>query len=286
MAVPFAYIVDERFFKLFDAHGPAFETVEPRDTPFGKSEPIYLARRDKPYLLLCPGGSPRRLAPHKIPMRANFYTLKDMGVRRIVGCARAHSIKHDVAVGDLVIPNDLIDMTYLRTKSFFEDRPLEYLRQFPVFCPALREVLTEKLEQSAARRHVQAVAAICDGMRLRTPAEVRMLAGNGAQIITHECIPEAFLAKELQLCYAAVCYVARFADTGSRHQPLARGLFAGQSEPSDDQKVHSSLERLKQLIEQIADLAGAHPGQCECDKTMAENIRRYDMPEDWHAWFR
>jgi 5'-methylthioadenosine phosphorylase len=258
-------------------------------TPFGESAAM---------LLVADGGAPFYLLPRylsgfgktAVNYRANMYALKELGVRQLLAWAPGGAISHNLAIGDLVVLDDLIDQTYLRAKTFFEQSPLGYLRQWPVFCPALRQAAAAALAELKLPFHDGGVVAVCEGPRLETPAEVRMLANAGAQIVTHGFVPEVFLAKELELCYGAICYVVNYAETGSRHRPFSgKGLFGTQLDPD-----HGTAEglRLTTTVQSLADLTRRIAGQfrqqaigCECGTTMQSNIRRFNLPADWHKWF-
>lgn len=262
--------------------------LPPQTTPFGDSTDIFLVESSGHGFYLMPrcGAGLAKTAPHKVNYRANLYALKNLGVQCIVAWGPAGAITHDIAVGDLVVASDLIDMTSLRPKTYFEDSPLGFLRQFPVFCPTLRNMVSETLASMRLVHHIAGTAAVCEGPRLETPAEVRMLGTIGAEIVTHTFVPEMFLAKELQLCYAAVCYVVNYAETGSRHRPFAAGeLFAGLTQKGDNERLAGVVAGMTQIVQNIADQIAVRPKTCECDKTMAHNIRTYNLSNDWRTWF-
>ena len=191
----------------------------------------------------------------------------------------------------MVILGDLIDQTSMREQTFFEESPLGFIRQFPVFCPPLQALLGETLNEMQMPCHTSGIAAVREGPRLETPAEIRMLGKMEAEVVTHLFVPEMFLAKELQLCYAAVCYIMNYAETGSRHHPFAAGdLFGGLRQRSDSDRlaeVEGNLGRVAMsLAEKIRQVkqAETQPG-CDCHKTMNKHIQEYNLPEDWHDWF-
>ena len=113
-----------------------------------------------------------------------------------------------------------------------------------------------------------------------------MLGTVGAEVVTHTFVPEVFLAKELQLCYAAVCYVVNYAETGSRHRPFAAGsLFGPLSQKPDSERLAGVVGAMSQIVRNVAAAVEQDNGICECDKTMAEFVRQYNLPADWHEWF-
>ena len=240
MVPTIACIAGEEIHRQWEAGRVAGECVGPRPTPFGPSGEVFrIDAEDVGYFLLSRSGAGlAKPSPAKINDRANLYALKDLGAECVLAWGPGGAITHNIAVGDLVVLNDLIDCTYLRATTFFEESPLGYLRQFPVFCPQLRRVIGEVLHEMKLVYHGNGTVAVCEGPRLETPAEVRMYGTVGAEVVSHTFVPEVFLAKELELCYAAVCYVVNYAETGSRHRPFAAGsLFGPLSAKSDTQRL-------------------------------------------------
>lgn len=288
MSATIACISGEEIHRQWDAGRIEGERLGPRATPFGDSGEIFLAHADDVsyYLLPRHGKGLNKTSPARVPDRANIYALKDLGVECILGWGPGGAITHNIAVGDLVILSDLIDSTYLRQQTFFEDSPLGYVRQFPVFCPQLRRVIGEVLCDMKLVHHPAATAVVREGPRLETPAEVRMYSTVGAQVVTHAFVPEMFLAKELQMCYAAICYVVNFAEAGIRHRPFAAGsLFGPLSDKSDGERLAGIVSAQEQIVRQVALAIEGDRDQCECDQAMAGNIREFDLSPDWHNWF-
>jgi len=288
MGVNFACIAGEEVHRQWEAGGIGGQKLGPRDTPFGQSGELFCISNPQGdyYLLPRYGAGLAKTSPHRINYRANMYALKDLGVQGIIAWGSAGAITHNIAVGDLVILDDLIDQTYLRPKTFFEDSPLGFLRQFPVFCPTLRRTLAAVLGEMKLVFHRTGTAAVLEGPRMETPAEVRQLASIGAEVVTHSFVPEAFLAKELQLCYAAVCYAVNYAETGSQHRPFTPGdLFGGLTTQSDGERLAGVVGAMSQIARNVVSAAANQETVCECDKTMAGHVRQYNLPADWHKWF-
>jgi len=288
MSAAIACIAGEEIYRQWNAGRIAGEKIGARSTPFGTSGEIFVVASGgrQFYLLGRHGEGMGKTSPRKINYRANLYALKDMGIQCVLGWGPGGAITHNIAVGDLVILDDLIDRTYLRDKTFFEDSPLGFLRQFPVFCPTLRRATGEVLHAMKLVYHGAGTAAVCEGPRLETPAEIRMLATVGAEVVTHAFVPEVFLAKELQMCYAAVCYVVNYAETGSRHRPFAAGdLFGGLTQQSDSERLAGVVGTMSQIVLNVAEALEARKSICECQQTMAAHVKEHNLPEDWHEWF-
>lgn len=288
MPTTIACIAGEEIYRQWEAGRIDGERIGPVTTPFGTSGEIFLINADNPfYLLPRYGAGMNKTAPGKINSRANMFALKDLGVRHVLAWGSAGAITHNIAVGDVVVLDDVIDRTYLRNQTFFENSPLGFLRQFPVFCPSLRRITNNALASMKLVHRSTGVAAVNEGPRLETPAEVKMLLAIGAEIVTHSFVPEVFLAKELQMCYAAICYIVNYAETGSRHKPFVAGdLFGGLSQTTDTQRLATATGAMSRIVSSIAATLQQDGVDCDCDKTMQHHVRQYHLSNDWRTWFK
>jgi len=263
------------------------EALPQRRTPFGSGETILRVDAPVPYYVV-PRHRPgqRRRAPSRFNIQAALYALKDLGVQAVLEWSAAGAITHDLEIGDIAIPDDVIDMTRSRPTTFFEPWGLGMLRQFPVFCPALRGALAKVLAELGLSARTGMTIAVAEGPRLETRAEIRMLAGGGAHLVTHSLAPGVFLAKELQMCFAGGCYVVNYAETGSRHRPFSTGsLFADAAHPSTPDRPAGVDEVLPDVLARLAERCAAAERACECDRTMAAQIAEANLPADWRHWF-
>ena len=115
-----------------------------------------------------------------------------------------------------------------------------------------------------------------------------MFTAIGAEIITNTFCPEVFLAKELQMGYVGVCYVVNYAETGSRYETFhTAGLFGGIIEKSGSDRLAFATGALSKFTADLAGLlAKTSSDECSCKSTMARNIQRYNLPDDWREWFK
>ena len=287
MSTPVACIAGEEIYRQWQTGRTAAQSLGARTTPFGPSGEIFFVDdADCSYYLLARhAGGIAKTAPRKVSNRANIYALKDLDVQAIIGWGAGGAITHNMAVGDLVVLNDLVDQTHMRDNTFFEDSPLGYIRQFPVFCPSLRRICDQVLHEMKLVYHGSGTAAVREGPRLETPAEVRMLSAIGTEIITHTFVPEMFLAKELEMCYAAICYVVNYAESGSLRQPFVPGgLFGGLA--LEGQRLAGAVGAMGRIVSAAAGYCNSTETTCDCDRTMADHIKTYDLPEDWRQWMR
>ena len=263
-------------------------TLEAAQTPFGDPEPILVVEDATTPFCIVPRHLPgrRRRGPWQLNYRATLYALKDLGVRAVLEWAAAGAITHDMRIGQIVLPEDLLDFTRGRKQTFFDNAAIGLLRQFPVFCPALRRAVADVLGGMHMEVRAEGTAAVTGGPRLESPAEVRMLAGMGAEIVTHSLVPMAFLAKELQMCMAGGLYVVNYAETGRARRPFSTGsLFGGRSHPSDSDRLERLCDILPELLAGLADKLSAVDFDCGCDATMAAPIEQDGMDDNWRRWF-
>jgi 5'-methylthioadenosine phosphorylase len=289
MAATLACIADEEIYRQWDADLLQGQALGSRETPYGPSGDVFHVQGDETAFYLLARCSPGmdRSAPHRINARANLYALKDLAVDCILGWGPGAAITHNISEGDLVILSDVIDQTHVRPTTFFEDSPLGALRQFPVFCNELRRRLAATLEEMKLIHHTSGVAAVREGPRLETPAEVRMLSMIGAEIVTHSFVPEPFLARELQMGYAAVCYVTNYAETGSRFQPFASGgLFKDLGFITDADRRSGPAGALGRIAANLAvSLVDLDLETYPAASSQSGHVEKFNLPADWREWF-
>lgn len=246
-------------------------------TPFGLSAPIHLYEKEGYRFLFLSRHGERgyeQTAPF-VNYRANIYAAKEMGVERIVSWSGPGILSKRFRPGDLALPDDLLDFTRNRPSTFYGGSGLGFLRQFPVFCESLRDALRaswRKLKRPpGGRLHNAGVYACTEGPRLETPAEVRFLARAGADMVGMTLCPEAFLARELEICYAPIAYLTNYAE-GIRPMPYRRGiLFEGMLEISGE----GAVERGKNRVPLLAIAAGMRIAGEERDCPCAVSMERY-----------
>jgi 5'-methylthioinosine phosphorylase len=164
----------------------------------------------KPVLFLPRHGYGHTIPPHQINYRANLWCLKFLGVNTVIAVAAVGAINPAMHPADLVIPHQLIDYTYGRRHTYFEDGQSEvvHIDFTEPYCAQLREKLLQAGERISATLHARGVYAATQGPRLETAAEVNRLGQDGCDIVGMTGMPEAALARELGLCYAACAVVA------------------------------------------------------------------------------
>jgi 5'-methylthioadenosine phosphorylase len=266
------------------------ETIGPRSTPFGDSAPVHrvsLGGHDALFMSRHGEHGYTRTARF-VNYRANVYALRDLGVERVIAWSGPGAIDASLEIGQYVVPDDALDETHARDDTFFTGGGLGFVRQSPVFCPTLRRAALRACEAVAGSVRDGATYACTEGPRLETPAEIRKLRALGAHLVGMTLCPEVFLAKELAMCYAAVCYVTNYAE-GIVERPLRPGvLFEGLATEDELARVDATVRGFPAVMVALVGELGAGRRSadegCSCGHLMDRYIRRGTIGEDWREW--
>lgn len=248
------------FYSFLD--DPVDVTVE---TPYGEpSAPVAVGEVAGRRVAFLPRhGRHHEYPPHLINYRANLWALRSLGVRQVLAPCAVGGLRDEVAPGDLVVPDQLVDRTSGRARTYVE-RGAVHLPFADPYCPRLAEALGAA---EGVRRGGTMV--VIDGPRFSTRAESRDYGSRGWTLVNMTGAPEAALARELRMCLATIALVTDM-DAGAEqeqgvHQEDVFALFA------------ANTERLKGLLATvIADLPD--PSGCTCD-TWADGIDiTYETP--------
>ncbi len=192
---------------LYSMEGLEVTDTHTPDTPFGApSAPVVVGRLgSKPVAFLPRHGPNHELIPSEIPYRANLWALKSVGVRRIVGVSATGSLREEIEPGDLAIPTQYFDWTRgKRASSFFGDGIVAHVSTAEPTCPALAARIEQVAEGLGTRLHAGKAYACVEGPRLGTRTESFFLRNAGCDLVGMTNVPEAFLAREAQLCYCTI----------------------------------------------------------------------------------
>ncbi len=149
--------------------------------------------------------------PHRVNYRANIWALRALGVERILATNTVGAINPEIRPGDLVVPHDIVDFTRSRAQTFYEGPEVVHIDVSEPFCPELRAILVQAARAKHGRVRDGAVLVVTEGPRFETPAEIRAFRVLGCDIVGMTAAPEAFLARELEMCYASLCLVSNMA---------------------------------------------------------------------------
>jgi 5'-methylthioadenosine phosphorylase len=181
-------------------------------TRYGEAAPVRVGKIDsKEVTFLCRHGPSHSRPPHKVNYRANIYALYDLGVERVIAVNAVGAINRKFKPGDVVIPHDFIDFTKLRSTTFYDEAPVTHIDVSQPYCPEMRKLLIEKTKKTGLRVWDEAVLVCTEGPRFETRAEIEMFRRLGCDVVGMTGIPEAVLARELEMCYVSFCFVSNMA---------------------------------------------------------------------------
>ncbi len=185
------------------------------DTPYGSPSAGYQLGQlnGKNIVFLARHGNPHVIPPHKINYRANIWGLKELGVTKIIAVAAVGGITQEMFPGRIVIPNQIIDYSYGRQHTFFEENLEEVTHidfSFP-YSENLRNKLIALAQTLQIDVYSSGVYGCTQGPRLETAAEILRMEKDGCDLVGMTGMPEAALARELELEYAACAVIANWA---------------------------------------------------------------------------
>lgn len=184
-------------------------------TPYGDpSAPLLYGRLDGLEVVFLPRhGSDHTVPPHRVNYRANIWALHQAGAREVIGMAAVGGISSNMGPGTLCVADQLIDYTYGRKHTFFEDEttPVTHVDFTEPYCSGLRANLLAAAARAGVEVEAKGTYAATQGPRLETSMEIRRLAQDGCDLVGMTGMPEAGLARELDLCYANFSLVVNWA---------------------------------------------------------------------------
>jgi 5'-methylthioadenosine phosphorylase len=216
-------------------------------TPYGEPSSALLfgqiAGRDA--VFLARHGHGHTIPPHRVNYRANLWALKHRGASAVLAVASVGGIR-DALPGDLVLPTQLIDYTHDRPSTFFDggDQRVVHVDFTHPYTPSLRAKCLAAAGACGIPLHDGGVYAAASGPRLETAAEIDRMDRDGATMVGMTGMPEAVLARELELPYAAICVVVNH----------AAGRGDSTSEISLDgiaRVLEQGMERVRALLEHV-----------------------------------
>lgn len=181
-------------------------------TPFGEpSGPILVGSLDGHRVaFLARHGAGHAISPGEVNYRANIYALKSLGVERILSVSACGSLREDYAPGHIVIPNQLFDFTRQRKSSFFGEGLVAHIGVADPFCADLSEQVFQAVRATGAEVHKGGEFITIEGPRFSTKAESNTYRSWGMSLIGMTTSPEAFLAREAEICYAVMAHVTDY----------------------------------------------------------------------------
>lgn len=200
-------------------------------------------------------GTGHRLAPHKVPSKANLWALKEMGVTRIISPSAVGTLQPHIKPGDLVIVDQFFDFTKTRGYSFYETGQVCHISMANPFCAELRQIALEAAKEIGISFHTKGTTVCIEGPRFSTRAESLFFKDAvKADVIGMTLVPECVLARELELCYLSIA--------------AATDYDAWHEEPVNNKAVIATMQKnviaIRKLLEAIIPKIPKERSICEC----------------------
>ena len=189
----------------------AVESIE-IETPFGSpTSPVITGLLNgKPVVFISRHGNGHQFLASEINYRANIYAMKTLGVDRLISISAFLSLRSDYEPGHLIIPEQLLDFTSNRPRTFFGEGLVASIDAATPFCSHLSTELYQSAIQTDTQVHLGGTLLTVDGPRTTTNAESNLYRAWGVSMINTTSCPEAFLAREAEMCYAVLGHVVRY----------------------------------------------------------------------------
>lgn len=219
-------------------------------TPYGEpSSALTFGKiRNQEIIFLARHGSGHTIPPHEVNYRANVWALHAHKVTHVLAIASVGGIKADLIPGALVMPDQIIDYTHGRKATYFDgqDKAVTHIDFTEPYSEELRQKVFAAAKSAGEQVINGGVYAAVQGPRLETAAEINRLERDGADMVGMTGMPEAALAKEIGLRYAAFSVVANYAAGrgSSKHEVRLQNV---------DEVLHTAMEKVRVIIEHLMD---------------------------------
>src|SRR5579875_2088696 len=239
------------------------------ETPFGKpSDLITVGRVEGVSMAFLPRhGRGHRIAPSDLPVRANIWALKSLGVEWVISVSAVGSLREHLAPRDLLIPDQLFDRTKSRVNSFFEPGIVVHCTFAEPFCPTLSKLLFEAAsELGDVTVHAGGTYICMEGPLFSTKAESRAYRSWGMDVIGMTALPEAKLAREAELCYATIACATDYDCWHEAEESVSVDLVVA--------NLSANIANAQRIIRSVAQKipADRHSVNCDCASALATAI--------------
>jgi 5'-methylthioadenosine phosphorylase len=182
------------------------------ETPYGQpSAAVHVGTLDDRRVAFLPRhGLDHNYPPHCINYRANLWAMRELGVARILAPCASGSLKAEIAPGDFVVCDQLVDRTSGRDHTFFDGPEVHHVAFADPYCPELRAVAVEAGRAEGITTHDGGTVVVVEGPRFSTRAESHWYRNLGWEVINMTQHPEAVLARELGICYGTIALVTDY----------------------------------------------------------------------------
>jgi 5'-methylthioadenosine phosphorylase len=237
------------------------------DTPFGQpSSPIITGTLEgKRVAFLARHGIGHFITPTEVNYRANIYALKMLGASKLVSISACGSLREDYAPGEMVIPDQIFDHTKNRARSFFGEGLVAHVSSADPFCADLSQKMLNAIRQTGATVHKGGTLITIEGPRFSTKAESNVFRSWGMSIIGMTASPEAFLAREAEICYCTMAHVTDYDVWHISAEPVSVEMVI----QTLNKNTASAQQALRLLVKNLEPTTNCPSG---CDQALAQAL--------------
>ena len=248
---------------LYSIKGLVLKKKKKVSTPFGKpSDQYVIGESDGREIIFLPRhGSLHNIPPHAINYRANIWGFKMLGVTKIFSINAVGGIKKGLKPGDIVIPDQIIDMTKNRKSTFYDGKEgVVHIDFTEPYCPDIRDILMKAGKKARVALKDGGTYVAVEGPRLETASEIRSCAILGGDVVGMTGMPEASLARELEICYSGISVVANYAAGIKKKKLTTKEVM---------EAMGASTEKIKRLLKETFTFI-KEESSCACREALKE----------------
>jgi 5'-methylthioadenosine phosphorylase len=229
------------------------------NTPYGApSSPLMVGMIGGRSVAFLPRhGKNHELPPHMINYRANLWAMKELGVTRILGPNACGSLQRNVEPGDFVICDQFVDRTSGRKDTFYDGPITTHVSSADPYCPVMRQVAIESAMKLDICVHPTGTVVVIQGPRFSTRSESRWFASHGWEVINMTQYPEAFLARELEICYVNISLITDY-DVGTENVAPVSNEEVVRVAAENNEKVKALIDAMIPALPEERDCPCAH----------------------------
>lgn len=236
------------------------------NTPYGApSAPLAVGSVDGVKVAFLPRhGVHHQFPPHRVPWRANLWAMREAGVTRLLGPCAAGSLQPGIHPGDFVVLDQLVDRTWGRGDTYFNGPVPGHVAFADPYCPELRSVVLSRAGPELTM-HDGGTVVVIQGPRFSTRAESAWFRSAGWEVVNMTQYPEAYLARELGICYSGIALVTDY-DTGVEHDA---GVPAVTIEAVFEM-LRRNVDRTRSLLARVIPAIPLERGSaCSCEEALS-----------------
>jgi 5'-methylthioadenosine phosphorylase len=249
-------------------HMEGLSEVEERavSTPFGDpSDAVTIGTLEGVRVaFLARHGRGHRITPTEVNYRANILALKSLGVEQVISISACGSLREHLPPGAIVIPDQVFDFTKGRANTFFGDGLVVHVGTADPFCPRVSAILADTVEEAGGTVHRGGRFITIEGPRFSTKGESYTFRAWGMDIIGMTTSPEAFLAREAEMCYAVMAHVTDYDVWHETEDPVSVEAVI--------RILQENTELAQRAIRTLVPRLAAAERDCECGESLAAAI--------------